>query len=225
MLPAAFFSLVALVLVPSLAVQVPLGSSHCSQDGNRAEWNLDKLPNPNSTDHLVFETVHSLLQHWPNTRMRNGKQSVRIGLSGFQLNIHSSPGHNIVPGVIPKGTLLYHGTNVNEFPLGPEWVATDPEHAHIYCVDRINQTFQQTCLFLTLATTRPLKVIYFDGNSAANMPTGTFDTQELIVWGRVNAGNAKDEPQLVQDLCRWGENFGVDGFVRYIFTSSNVFLR
>ena len=85
MLRAGLFSLVASVLVPALAVQVPFGSSHRWQDKNRlgaifgdedlAEWKLDKPPNPNDTDHLVFETVHSLLQHWPNTRMRNGKLS------------------------------------------------------------------------------------------------------------------------------------------------------
>ena len=70
------------VLAPSLAAQLPLGSDHHWHDGNKAvlsneglaEWNFNELPNPNDTDHLVFETVYSLLQHWPNTRMRNGKQ-------------------------------------------------------------------------------------------------------------------------------------------------------
>jgi hypothetical protein len=36
-------------------------------------WNLDDPPHPNATGHFVFETVNSLLQHWPNTRYRNGK--------------------------------------------------------------------------------------------------------------------------------------------------------
>ena len=70
MMRAAFRSLaVTSILISSLAVQVPLQYDSLS---NR-EWSLDKLPNPNDTDHLVFETVHSLLQHWPNTRMRNGE--------------------------------------------------------------------------------------------------------------------------------------------------------
>ena len=75
MLRAGLFSLVASALVPALAVQVPLVSSHRYKHSadDRAAWSLDDFPNPNATDHLVFETVHSLLQHWPNTRMRNGK--------------------------------------------------------------------------------------------------------------------------------------------------------
>ena len=69
MMRAAFRCLaVTLILISALAVQVLLQHDNL---GN-GEWSLDKLPNPNDTDHLVFETVHSLLQHWPNTRMRNG---------------------------------------------------------------------------------------------------------------------------------------------------------
>ena len=77
MLRVALFSLVASVLVPALAAQLPLGSSYSGQKNQAGaqgptEWSLDKLPNPDDTDNLVFETVHSFLQHWPNTRMKNG---------------------------------------------------------------------------------------------------------------------------------------------------------
>lgn len=88
MLQATLFGLVTSVLVPALALQVPLGSSwkdnsvDIHDNNDPTVWSLDKFPNPNATDHLVFETVYSLLQHWPNTRMRNGKQS--IGLPRFR---------------------------------------------------------------------------------------------------------------------------------------------
>ncbi|KAJ7262775.1 hypothetical protein B0H12DRAFT_1104389, partial [Mycena haematopus] len=36
------------------------------------EWNLKTFPSPNATGHLVFDTVSSLLQHWPNTKYYNG---------------------------------------------------------------------------------------------------------------------------------------------------------
>ncbi|KAG8213370.1 hypothetical protein J3R82DRAFT_11861 [Butyriboletus roseoflavus] len=200
MLRATLFSLVATVLVPTLAVQVPFGSGHHAEhhqailgDQDMAEWSLDKLPNHDATDQLVFETVYSLLQQWPNTRMRNG--------------------HNIVPGSIPKGTLLYHGTNRKELPPGPDWVATDPEHSYLFCRDTGFNHFQEGCWHLTLATTRPLKVVYFDGSSAAKLPYGSLDTQELIAWGRVGDGGISDERKRIQDLCKWGKNFGVDGFV------------
>ena len=83
MLSAALLPFVASVVVPALALQVPLGPSRHWEGEDRAirgsedlttEWSLDRLPSRNGTDHLVFETVHSLLQHWPNTRMRNGKR-------------------------------------------------------------------------------------------------------------------------------------------------------
>ena len=216
MLRTAVFSLVASVLVPALAVQVPLVSNHRWQDehsailggDDRTEWSLDKIPNPNATDHLVFETVHSLLQRWPNTRMRNGERSVC--LYGFQYDV-SSPGHNIVPGIIPKGTLFYHDASRKELPSGPEWVATDPEHSYIFCREA---SPQQGCWHLTLTTIRPLKVVYFDGNSAAKLPYGTLDSQNLIVWGESPPGSEWEETQRIEDLCKWGRNFGVDGFVR-----------
>lgn len=137
--------------------------------------------------------------------------------SSFPLNIHPLPGHNIVPGTIPKGTLLYHGTGSNEPPPGPEWVATDPEHSYFFCRDR-KMRFQQECWQLTLATTRPLKIVYFDGSSAAKMPYGSMDTQDLLAWGKPGSGGGvmADEMQRIQDLCDWGNSFGVllDGFVR-----------
>jgi hypothetical protein len=39
------------------------------------------------------------------------------------------------------------------------------------------------------------------------------DTQDLIAWvGPVM--NMDDDKRRIQELCKWGRNFGVDGFVR-----------
>jgi len=40
---------------------------------SKEDWDLTKGPSKNSTDNLVFDTVGSFLQHWPNTRYRNGE--------------------------------------------------------------------------------------------------------------------------------------------------------
>jgi hypothetical protein len=42
------------------------------------------------------------------------------------------------------------------------------------------------------------------------------DTQDLITWGRPGHPviHMNDEWQRIQELCKWGNNFGVDGFVR-----------
>ncbi|KAF8551386.1 hypothetical protein OG21DRAFT_1381954, partial [Imleria badia] len=127
-------------------------------------------------------------------------------------NTPSFAGHNIVPGSIPKGTVFYHGTMKKEFPPGPEWVATDPEHSYVFCRDKPPHP-QQGCWHLTLATTRSLKVVYFDGSSAAKIPCGSLDTQDLIAWGVSGSHNVHDDRQRIKELCEWGKNFGVDGFL------------
>lgn len=75
-------------------------------------------------------------------------------------------GHNIVPGIVPSGTVLYHGRGDANTPIGPEWTATDPEQSYFFCHEHAD------CWQLTLTVIRPLNVIYFDGSGAAKMPDG-----------------------------------------------------
>ncbi|KAG1750192.1 hypothetical protein EDB19DRAFT_96388 [Suillus lakei] len=156
---------------------------------NTGQWMLDEGPPENTTGNLIFDTVHSFLQHWPNTRYRNG--------------------HNIVPGVIPNGTLLHHGTSGNTIPSKPDWTATDPEHSITFA-----RGWDGGGWHLTMAVTRPLKVLYFDGSSAAKVSEGTMDTQDIIAWGEVQPERYFDEGRRIKDLCVWGKEFGIDGFAR-----------
>ncbi|KIM39318.1 hypothetical protein M413DRAFT_447257 [Hebeloma cylindrosporum] len=160
------------------------------------DWDFAKGPTKNSTHNLVFDTVGSFLQHWPNTRYRNG--------------------HNIVPGVVPIGTLLYHGTYRDQIPEEPEWTATDPEHAYLFCRSDSGRPGNSAngCWQLTLVTTRPLKVIYFDGSSAAKMRGGPMDSQDLVIWGRVRPEYVMKERERADKLCEWGKRYDLDGFVR-----------
>ncbi|KAG1887217.1 hypothetical protein F4604DRAFT_1917027 [Suillus subluteus] len=162
---------------------------HLDSVSSNEQWSFDECPPENATGNLIFDTVHSLLQHWPNTRYRNG--------------------HNIVPGVIPIGTLLYHGTKGSQMiPSGPEWTAMDPEHSIYFSHGN------RSGWHLTLATTRPLKVLYFDGSSAAKLSDGTMDTQDIIAWGGPRPGRFLDERDRIEDLCTWGKKFRIDGFAR-----------
>ncbi|KAJ6602474.1 hypothetical protein DFH09DRAFT_1124938 [Mycena vulgaris] len=157
------------------------------------EWNIETQPNPNSTGHLVFDTVSSLLQHWPNTRYHSG--------------------HAIVPGTIPTGTLLYHGRQNPHTPTVHEWVSTDPEFARIFCGEH------GPCWMLTLVTTRPLRVLYFDGSSAAKWSDGRMDTQDLLAWGAVLPERATipwEYPRL-ERLCDVGATQAIDAYVRMQF--------
>ncbi|KAH8817621.1 hypothetical protein DL96DRAFT_1622935 [Flagelloscypha sp. PMI_526] len=180
--------LVALGLAVALgrAQQLPLlSTSHDS------EWSLYDKPSENSTHNLVFDTIHSLLQHWPNTRYRNG--------------------HNMVPGTVAPGTLFYHGRSDDQLPPGAQWIATDPEHSLMFCRSRFGEG---GCWHLTLVTHRELNVLYFDGSSAAKMPYGTMDTQDIVGWGNVYPERSFRERERIEALCDWGKPLGIDGFVR-----------
>jgi hypothetical protein len=49
------------------------GKPHSYSVGSKIEeWRFDEGPAESATGNLIFDTVHSLLQHWSNTRYRNG---------------------------------------------------------------------------------------------------------------------------------------------------------
>ncbi|KAJ4470955.1 hypothetical protein J3R30DRAFT_1142612 [Lentinula aciculospora] len=154
--------------------------------GAGKDWDLNVPPSENATGHFVFQSVSSLLQHWPNTRYRNG--------------------HTIVPGLIRVGTTLYHGRSDSNYPKGAEWTATDPEHSFQFC--------KRPCWHLTLVTTRPLNILYFDGSSAVKMHGGSMDSQDILLWGERRADRVFSEEERLEQLCKWGRQFGMDGFVR-----------
>ncbi|KAE9397444.1 hypothetical protein BT96DRAFT_1036046 [Gymnopus androsaceus JB14] len=149
------------------------------------EWDINVPPSENATGHLIFQSVSSLLQHWPNARYRNG--------------------HTIVPGTVPLGTVLYHGRSDANYPKGPEWTATDPEHSFLFC--------KRPCWHITVVTTRPLKVLYFDGSSAVKMHGGSMDGQDMLLWGERKTDKVFSEEERLAQLCQWGKEFGLDGFV------------
>ncbi|KZO92924.1 hypothetical protein CALVIDRAFT_519719 [Calocera viscosa TUFC12733] len=176
------------------AGQHPLSAG--SWSGRR--W--DDPPDPDATGHLLFDTAVNLLKHWSNAYHRNG--------------------HNVVSVAIPPGTLLYHGRaklfyhsqggiyDPTEPPTGPEWLTPDEDHAlyfsawegHLY----------------TYTATRELRLLYFDGTSAAVLPTGTQDTQDVIIYGNVTEFHWSPFIRITQ-LCDWAQKYRLDGFVRMEF--------
>lgn len=186
----------ALTFQRVLAAQTPL-SSHPpwgfdpQLQNDLGQWDLGEAPAANATGHLVFETANSLLQHWANTHYRIG--------------------HTIVPGTVPVGTLLYHGAITGpHLPTALDWVAVEPDHSIIFCRGSV----ETGCWHLTLAVTRPMKVLYFDGSSATKLLEGTMDTQDLVAWSEMKPNWVRNEEQRIKDLCKWGQKHGVNGFVR-----------
>ncbi|KAI0270728.1 hypothetical protein BC834DRAFT_529900 [Gloeopeniophorella convolvens] len=155
--------------------------------GSYLDW--ESPPHPNSTDNFLFSSVSGLLQRWPNTLRRNG--------------------HSIVPATIPAGTILYHGRTNGQVPSVPEWYAFDFEHAHLFC--------RGPCFVVTLQATRDLRLVYFDGSSAAKMPDGPLDSQGVVAWGEVLPGKYSSDRERIVALCDWGKQYDLDGFVRMEF--------
>ncbi|KAH9003832.1 hypothetical protein EDB86DRAFT_2798484 [Lactarius hatsudake] len=158
-----------------------------STSGSHRGWNLP--PNPDSTYHLIFNSVSSLLQRWPNTLRRNG--------------------HNIIPTTIPKGTILYHGRTDGQIPNTPDWLAFDFEHAYLFC--------RGPCYVFSLQAKRDLRLVYFDGSSAAKIKDGPIDSQDVLLWGRPQPDKCFSEIERIEALCDWGRPFGLDGFVRMAY--------
>ena len=118
-------------------------------------------------------------------------------------------GHSIVPATIPTGTILYHGRMDDRVPDEPNWLAFDFEHAYLFCFG--------PCYVISLQTKRDLRLLYFDGSSAAKMKDGPMDSQDIIAWRQLQPDKYFSERERIRALCDWGRPYGLDGFVRMEF--------
>ena len=84
----------------------------------------------------------------------------------------------------------------------------------------------------TFATTRDLKLVYFDGCSA-DKAEGVDDTQDILIWGKLGSdagrspGPGRGEHVRLVDACEWASEFDVDGFIRMemdLYANSNTFV-
>lgn len=91
----------------------------------------------------------------------------------------------------------------------PEWLATDPEHSLFFLR-------HAPVRLITFVATRKLRLIYFDGSSAANMESGTVDSQDMLIWGRPRSDRIFKDRKRIRDGCNWGKQYGIDGFVRWV---------
>ncbi|KAH7345616.1 hypothetical protein B0J17DRAFT_713173 [Rhizoctonia solani] len=207
MLPAVSTPFTSGSVIYDTPIQKPFVASQAgsSQLGGRRSW--DAPPAGDSYDNQIFFRLATLLQLWPNTRYPSG-ESLYLRLSvKDRLPSFTCIGASIVPGTIPVGTTLYHGRSTAELPSRPDWLAFDPEHSVLFTRGPNSRLF-------TFVTTRPLRILYFDGSSAAKLTTGAADTQDFLAWGHIGNQTFSEERALINDLCKWGKPFGIDGYVR-----------
>lgn len=180
-----------------LASQKLLGTidkaeDEAAQENQDVPWTLNfTSPYPH-----LFASVSTLLHQWSNTIFPNG--------------------HTLAAVEIPAYTLLYHGLispeDANPEPPSPEWLAFDLEMAYGIMGSSRNS------FLLTYQTTRPVKALYFDGESATLMGLGQMDTQMLQLFGNVtgpaDAGRGFGlgaEYLRAHGLCNWLEEAGLRG--------------
>lgn len=181
-----------------LASQKLLGTIDKAEDEAAAQrsqagpWTLNfTSPYPH-----LFASVSTLLHQWSNTVFPNG--------------------HTLAAVEIPPYMLMYHGLispeDENPEPPSPEWLAFDLEMAYGIMGSSRNS------FLLTYQTTRPVKALYFDGESATLMGLGQMDTQMLQLFGNVtgpaDAGRGFGlgaEYLRAHGLCNWLEEAGLRG--------------
>lgn len=214
------FAAVFLLLITAVAAslfgppkQKPLGAHHDHGDGQMM-GSADAGPPPRWTLNFssplphLFASVPTLLHQWGNTMFPNG--------------------HGLAAVEIPAYTLLHHGllspVDADPEPPSPEWLAFDLEMSY-----GIMGSARDSFL-LTYQTTRPVRALYFDGESAALMGLGQLDTQMLQLFGNVSGparGGGRpfvglgDEYLRAHGLCDWleaaglrGRGWGFEGVVR-----------
>lgn len=181
----------AILFVLKLAIEASASQASFST----AQLASARTNSDNSTAPFIFNTVASLLKQWPNTYHPNG--------------------HTIIPGTIAPFTLLYHARkDTLSPPPSPEWFAFDSEMSHAIMVPRAGPSYLST-----FRTVRDIKIVYFDGMSAACGGSGWLDTQEVLIRGKGRDGtddniNWHDDYGRAEKLCEWAETRDVEGFVR-----------
>jgi len=46
------------------------------------------------------------------------------------------------------------------------------------------------------------------------------DSQDILIWGEAKPDMVWNETERINDLCEWGKQYKIDGFVRCVFTCS-----
>ncbi|KJA12649.1 hypothetical protein HYPSUDRAFT_60309, partial [Hypholoma sublateritium FD-334 SS-4] len=108
-----------------------------------------------------------------------------------------TPGGNWSLAHAPPANMMGHLIFDTVRLLLQHWLNTRYRNA-----DDAEEEVDGGCYHLTLAVTCALKVLYFDGSSAAKMRGRPMDSQDLVA------------SRMGRALCEWAAPLGVDGFVR-----------
>ena len=90
--------------------------SLCSRAETFDRFQGDLHFQPVANANHIFNTIHSSMRQWGSSLNHNGM--------------------SLFPAIVPQGTILYHGTSMQDAVTGMEWVAFERDHAlqfaHLY---------------------------------------------------------------------------------------------
>lgn len=164
--------------------------------------------------HAIFNSVHSAGRQWGSSIYHNG--------------------FAMIPAIVPRGSIFYHGTTTREVPAGPARLAFEPEAAEAVASDwygcRDGCKSSGSLSDITKNDTpseagrnyvhiyrnkRNLKLLLLDGMSAGETNYGTLDTQDLVLLeGKEFIENELESLNRAQAVCKVVQPWGYDGFIR-----------
>ncbi|KAM7191372.1 hypothetical protein V8F33_008975 [Rhypophila sp. PSN 637] len=183
----------AIILLGSVTLLAVPYASDSRFSPHLFEGAVEKPPSARSSQYrsiapFVFDSVQGFLQQWPNSYAPNG--------------------HSIVAGTIAPATVLYHAKHAPGPPKKPTFFAFDAEMS----VGIYGGSGQSN--LHVYSTTRPLNIIYLDGQAATLTALGTLDSQISILQGHVplypEYDLVYDEDQRALDLCDLVKKLGID---------------
>lgn len=152
--------------------------------------------------HAIFNSIHSAGRQWGSSIYHNG----------FAL----------IPAIVPRGSIFYHGATTDKQPQGTGWLAFEPEVAEAFASDWLLAAGQSSMsgtpgrgYVHIYRNRRDLKLLLVDGLSAAKTSYGTLDTQDLVLL----EGSDLEKHQFqdlgrAQELCKVVQPWGYDGLIR-----------
>lgn len=162
--------------------------------------------------HAIFNSIHSAGRQWGSGIYHNG----------FAL----------IPAIVPRGSIFYHGASTKEQPVAPVRLAFEPEAAEALvsewydgygCRPSTSPAIGQECLSSpstqsyvhTYRNKRDLKLLLVDGMSAGKTNYGTLDTQNLVLLeGKQLSKDHATELNRAKELCEVVQPWGYDGLIR-----------
>lgn len=146
---------------------------------------------PSSFEWLAFEVEHA--ENFANgLRMKRPNDGLPVALSRYEQKVlgpRAQTAHEARNGFDAPNTAPDLGIVSDD-----DWIQV-PGYLQIY------------------QAARSLNVLYIDGMAAGKTDMGTNDAEDYILSGNKSRTGMEDWPR-VMDLCAWGKDWKIDGFIR-----------